>query len=178
MLSAQEIEAELGSGTSHERKLSLFDKLFFTYHEAKRHIREDTVGLENRKLCLELWLNPFSHRLSAMGILPKQVTAGDAEDVKSQLASLDRAVSSILLEKTLERNLLLVQLARGRLERQQNKSDGQKDEKMEKVAKPEDLVRLYDILSQVQILHSCLHLSGWRLPTIIDTLDPPFAERF
>lgn len=75
-----------------------------------------------------------------------QVTAGEAEEVKGQLASLDRLVSCLLLERTVERNQLLVQLATARLDRQLQNS---KEEKGEKLAKPEDLVRLYDTLLQV-----------------------------
>ena len=70
------------------------------------------------------------------------------EDVKVELILLDKAVSSILLQRTIERNLVLVSGAKARLTRQQQ---GLREERGEKPAKPEDLVRLYDILIQVNI---------------------------
>jgi signal recognition particle subunit SRP68 len=73
------------------------------------------------------------------------VRAVSTEDVKEELNSLDKAVSSILLQRTMERNLVLVATAKARLIRQQHML---KEEKGEKPAKPEDLVRLYDILIQ------------------------------
>lgn len=56
-------------------------------------------------------------------------------------------MSSILLQRTIERNLVLVAGAKARLARQQQ---GLREEKGEKPAKPEDLVRLFDILCQVR----------------------------
>lgn len=76
------------------------------------------------------------------------------EDVKEELISLDKAVSSILLQRTIERNLVLVAGAKARLTRQQQ---GLREERGEKPAKPEDLVRLYDILIQV----NPFELSAW-----------------
>lgn len=69
------------------------------------------------------------------------------EDVREELTLLDMAVSSILLQRTIERNLVLVAGAKARLARQQQ---GLCEEKGEKLAKPEDLVRLFDILCQVR----------------------------
>ncbi len=83
-----------------------------------------------------------------------QVRAVSTEDVKEELNSLDKAVSSILLQRTMERNLVLVATAKARLIRQQHTL---KEEKGEKPAKPEDLVRLYDILIQVRVLKTVLH---------------------
>ena len=77
-----------------------------------------------------------------------QVRAVSTEDVKEELTLLDKAVSSILLQRTIERNLVLVTAAKARLARQQQ---GLREEKGEKPAKPEHLVRLYDILIQVNI---------------------------
>jgi len=76
-----------------------------------------------------------------------QERAVSTEDVKEELILLDKAVSSILLQRTIERNLVLVAGAKVRLARQQQ---GLREEKGEKPAKPEDLVRLHDILIQVK----------------------------
>ncbi|KAL3701446.1 hypothetical protein R1sor_019468 [Riccia sorocarpa] len=117
ILKGQELlkELEATAPTNTEKKLSIFDKLFIAYHDAKRHIRDDLA------------------------------VAGTAEDVREELNGLDRAVSSILLQRTIERNLFLVTNAKARLARAQK---GLREEKGEKPAKPEDLVRLYDTLIQ------------------------------
>jgi signal recognition particle subunit SRP68 len=116
ILKGQQLERDLKeSQLPAEKKLTTYDKMFVAYQDAKRHIREDLVR------------------------------AVSTEDVKEELNSLDKAVSSILLQRTMERNLVLVATAKARLIRQQHML---KEEKGEKPAKPEDLVRLYDILIQ------------------------------
>lgn len=50
----------------------------------------------------------------------------------------------MLGQRTIERNQLLVKIAKSKLVRRH-------DEKNEKVTKPEELVRLYDLLLQVSI---------------------------
>ncbi|KAL2649483.1 hypothetical protein R1flu_017611 [Riccia fluitans] len=117
ILKGQELLKELEATvpSNTEKKLSTFDKLFIAYHDAKRHIRDDLA------------------------------VAGTAEDVREELNGLDRTVSSILLQRTIERNLILVTNAKARLARAQK---GLREEKGEKPAKPEDLVRLYDTLIQ------------------------------
>lgn len=113
ILKVQELEADL-AGANYERKLSTYDKIFVTYQEVKRQIRDD------------------------------KVTAGNAEDVKEELTSLERAVTSLLLQRTMERNLVLVEAAKTKLERQ-NQGIGLKEEK---ATRPEDLIRLFDTLIQ------------------------------
>lgn len=71
-----------------------------------------------------------------------QVTAGNAENVKDDLNGLDKAVSAVLVQRTIERNQLLVTIAKSKLSRNP-------DDKGEKCTKPEELVRLYDLLIQV-----------------------------
>ncbi|KAJ7549597.1 hypothetical protein O6H91_07G059500 [Diphasiastrum complanatum] len=97
-----------------DKKFTFYDKIFMAYQDAKRHIRDDLV------------------------------TAGGAEDMREDLIGLDKAVSCILLQRTIERNSLLVSLAKNRLRHQQ----GLSDERTEKPTKPEELVRLYDLLIQ------------------------------
>ena len=65
------------------------------------------------------------------------MVAGGSEDVRGGLAALERAVGGLLLERTLDRNLALVQQAQARM--------GEK----EKPTRPEDLVRLHDTCMQV-----------------------------
>ncbi|KAK7316861.1 hypothetical protein RJT34_00621 [Clitoria ternatea] len=69
------------------------------------------------------------------------VTAGSAESVKDDLNGLDKAVSTVLGERTIERNLLLVKVAKSKFAKR-------RDDKHEKITKPEELVRLYDLLLQ------------------------------
>lgn len=72
-----------------------------------------------------------------------QASAGSAENVKDDLNGLDKAVSAVLGQRTIERNQLLVSIAKSKLTRR-------RDDKNEKVTKPEELVRLYDLLLQVR----------------------------
>ncbi|KAK1294773.1 hypothetical protein QJS10_CPA16g01235 [Acorus calamus] len=115
ILKAQELEKELhGSAADSmpsEKKLAMFDKIFSAYHDARSCIRNDLV------------------------------TAGNTENVKDDLNGLDKAVSSLLGQRTIERNQLLVSIAKSRLTRY-------RDDKGDKATKPEELVRLYDLLIQ------------------------------
>ncbi|KAG9443293.1 hypothetical protein H6P81_014633 [Aristolochia fimbriata] len=69
------------------------------------------------------------------------VTAGEADNVKDDLSGLDKAISNVLSMCTVERNQLLISSAKSKLAKH-------RDEKSEKVTKPEELVRLYDLLIQ------------------------------
>ncbi|XP_074316501.1 uncharacterized protein LOC141652801 [Silene latifolia] len=115
ILKAQELEKDLQGPTADtlhgEKKLSVYDKIFTAYHDARSSIRNDLV------------------------------TAGSAENVKDDLNGLDKAVSAVLGQRTIERNQLLVKIAKSKLTRS-------RDDKNEKVTKPEELVRLYDLLLQ------------------------------
>ncbi|XP_059291456.1 uncharacterized protein LOC132044933 [Lycium ferocissimum] len=115
ILKAQELEKDIhGSAADSlpaEKKLLLYDKIFAAYHEARSCIRNDLV------------------------------TAANSENVKDELSGLDKAIGAILGQRTIERNQLLVKIAKSKL----NKV---RDDKNEKVAKPEELVRLYDLLLQ------------------------------
>ncbi|CAF1921440.1 unnamed protein product [Brassica napus] len=115
ILKAQELEKDLQGPTAEslpaEKKLTIFDKLFTAYNDARNTIRSDLVS------------------------------AGNAESVKDELNGLDKAVGAVLGQRTIERNQLLVKIAKSKLNRK-------RDEKNEKVTKPEELVRLYDLLLQ------------------------------
>lgn len=76
-----------------------------------------------------------------------QASAGNSESMKDDLSGLDKAIGAILGQRTIERNQLLVSIAISKL----NKV---RDDKNEKVTKPEELVRLYDLLLQVITHHS------------------------
>ena len=65
--------------------------------------------------------------------------------MKDDLNGLDTAVCAVLGQRTIERNQLLVTVAKSKLTRR-------RDGKNEKVTKPEELVRLYDLL-QVNYLY-------------------------
>ncbi|MCO5602232.1 hypothetical protein L7F22_056360 [Adiantum nelumboides] len=119
IVKGQQLEKELGASKttlSAEKKLSVFDKIFGAYQDARRHIRED---------------------LSA---------AGSADGVKDNLNGLDKAVSCILLQQTMNRNLVLVTISKSRFSKQQQHL--LKEEKSDKSTKPQELVRLYDLLVQ------------------------------
>lgn len=115
ILKAQELEKDLrGSAADSvpaEKKLAMFDKIFSAYHDARSCIRNDLT------------------------------TAGNAENVKDDLNGLDKAVSVVLGQRTIERNLLLVTIAKSKFAKH-------RDDKGEKITKPEELVRLYDLLIQ------------------------------
>ncbi|XP_010908216.1 uncharacterized protein [Elaeis guineensis] len=115
ILKAQELEKDLRGSAADlvpaEKKLAMFDKIFSAYHDARSCIRNDLAA------------------------------AGNAENVKDDLNGLDKAVSAILGQRTIERNLLLVTIAKSKFTKH-------RDDKGEKITKPEELVRLYDLLIQ------------------------------
>ncbi|XP_062027077.1 uncharacterized protein LOC133743225 isoform X1 [Rosa rugosa] len=115
ILKAQDLEKDvLGSSANSlptEKRLAIFDKVFTAYHEARSCIRSDLVS------------------------------AGSSENVKDDLNGLDKAVSAVLGQRTIERNLLLVSIAKSKLTKR-------RDDKNERTTKPEELVRLYDLLLQ------------------------------
>ncbi|KAK1292128.1 hypothetical protein QJS10_CPB17g01627 [Acorus calamus] len=115
ILKAQELEKELHASAADsmpsEKKLAMFDKIFSAYHDARSCIRKDLV------------------------------TAGNSENVKDDLNGLDKAVSAVLGQRTIERNQLLVSIAKSRFTRY-------RDDKGDKATKPEELVRLFDLLIQ------------------------------
>ncbi|WVZ21845.1 hypothetical protein V8G54_000389 [Vigna mungo] len=114
-LSPNELEKDIHGPSADsipaDKRLVIFDKIFSAYHEARGYIRADLA------------------------------TTGSAESVKDDLNGLDKAVSAVLGERTIERNLLLVKVAKSKLAKRH-------DDKNEKVTKPEELVRLYDLLLQ------------------------------
>ncbi|KAJ0985271.1 hypothetical protein J5N97_003627 [Dioscorea zingiberensis] len=115
ILKAQELEKDLHGPVTDslpsEKRLAMFDKLFSAYHDARSCIRNDLVA------------------------------AGNAENVKDDLNGLDKAVSAVLGQRTIERNQLLVAIAKSKFTKN-------RDDKSEKITKPEELVRLYDLLIQ------------------------------
>ncbi|KAL5982923.1 hypothetical protein ACLOJK_017002 [Asimina triloba] len=141
ILKAQELEKGLHDSAvdslPSEKKLAIFDKIFAAYHEARSCIRNDLV------------------------------TAGNNESVKDDLNGLDKAVSAVLGQRTIERNQLLVTIAKSKLTRNRN-------DKNEKVTKPEELVRLYDLLIQNTQDLSDLVSSGRETKTEVSA----FAEEY
>ncbi|KAK4410706.1 Signal recognition particle subunit SRP68 [Sesamum angolense] len=115
ILKAQELEKDInGPGADSvpaEKKLVIFDKIFAAYNEARSCIRNDLAN------------------------------TGNSENVKDDLSGLDKAIGAVLGERTIERNQLLVRMAKSKLSKV-------RDDKNEKVTKPEELVRLYDLLLQ------------------------------
>ncbi|KAK9117708.1 hypothetical protein Sjap_016655 [Stephania japonica] len=115
ILKAQELEKDLNASAADslpaEKKLVTFDKIFAAYNDARTSIRNDLA------------------------------TAGNAENVKDDLNGLDKAVSAVLGQRTIERNQLLVTIAKSKFSKN-------RDDKSEKATKPEGLVRLYDLLIQ------------------------------
>ncbi|KAM3273705.1 hypothetical protein ACQJBY_043100 [Aegilops geniculata] len=115
ILKAQQLERDLNGAATEpipaDKKLAIFDKLFSAYHEARSCIRNDLAS------------------------------AGSAENIRDELNGLDKAVSAVLGLRTIERNQLLVSIAKSKFAKH-------RDEKNEKITKPEELVRLYDLLIQ------------------------------
>ncbi|KAL8095828.1 uncharacterized protein LOC141692615 [Apium graveolens] len=115
ILKAQELEKDLhgpkGESVPAEKRVVIFDKIFAAYHEARSSIRNDLAN------------------------------AGNSEIMKDDLSGLDKAIGTVLGQRTIERNQLLVSIAKSKL----NKS---RDDKNDRATKPEELVRLYDLLLQ------------------------------
>ncbi|KAJ0536745.1 putative signal recognition particle subunit SRP68 [Helianthus annuus] len=105
----KELNDRMEGALPAEKRLAVFDKIFTAYNEARGSIRSDLA------------------------------TAGSSENVKDDLSGLDKAIGAVLLQRTVERNQLLVSIAKSKLSKAQN----------EKVTKPEELVRLFDLLLQV-----------------------------
>uniref|UniRef100_A0A0E0E3J0 Signal recognition particle subunit SRP68 n=1 Tax=Oryza meridionalis TaxID=40149 RepID=A0A0E0E3J0_9ORYZ len=115
ILKAQQLEKDLNGANTEsvpaDKKLGIFDKIFSAYHDARSCIRNDLAS------------------------------AGNAENIRDELNGLDKAVSAVLGFRTIERNQLLVSIAKSKFTKH-------RDEKNEKITKPEELVRLYDLLIQ------------------------------
>ena len=101
---------------SADRGLAIYDKAFMAYNDAKQHLRDEMAATS-----------------SVQG-------GSEATDRMMQIKLSDRALSVMLLEKTIERNKFLVASATAKL------AGEIKLEKGEKVARPEDLVHLYNTL--------------------------------
>ncbi|CAA0811302.1 signal recognition particle-related / SRP-related [Striga hermonthica] len=115
ILKAQELEKDVNGSAAEsvpaEKKLVIFDKIFAAYNEARSYIRHDLAN------------------------------SGNSESMKDDLSGLDKAIGAVLGKRTIERNQLLVSIAKSKLSKA-------RDDKNEKVTKPEELVRLYDLLLQ------------------------------
>ncbi|CAK9177484.1 unnamed protein product [Ilex paraguariensis] len=115
ILKARELEKDLHGPAANslpaEKRLIMFDKLFSAYHDARSCIRSDLA------------------------------TACNSESMKDDLSGLDKAIAAVLGQRTIERNQLLVSIAK-------NKLNKVRDDKNEKVTKPDELVRLFDLLLQ------------------------------
>ncbi|XP_020249954.1 probable E3 ubiquitin-protein ligase RHG1A [Asparagus officinalis] len=83
------------------------------------------------------------HRISGCKKLIRNdlAAASNDENVKDELNGLDKAVSAVLGQRTIERDQLRVIVAKSKFSKQ-------RDDKGEKIMKPEELVRLYDLLIQ------------------------------
>ncbi|KAI3519001.1 hypothetical protein L1887_07961 [Cichorium endivia] len=66
---------------------------------------------------------------------------GNSENMKDDLSGLDKAMGCVPRQRTIDCNQLLVSVAKSKLSKT-------RDEKNEKVTKPEELVRLNDLLLQ------------------------------
>ncbi|KAH7278375.1 hypothetical protein KP509_38G038400 [Ceratopteris richardii] len=110
---------------------------------------EKDLGESVATLPLEKRVNVFDKIFSAYQdarrhIREDMVSAGSSDGVKDNLNGLDKAVSCILLQQTMKRNQLLVTMYKNRISKQQQHPS--KDEKGDKSVKPQELVRLYDLL--------------------------------
>ena len=101
---------------SADRGLAIYDKAFMAYNDAKQHLRDEMAAASSVQGGSESTTRIMEIKLS------------------------DRALSVLLLEKTIERNKFLVASATAKL------AGEIKLEKGEKVARPEDLVHLYNTL--------------------------------
>ncbi|KAG0487847.1 hypothetical protein HPP92_006658, partial [Vanilla planifolia] len=115
ILKALELEKNLNGPAADslpaEKQLPIYDRIFSAYQEARACIRSDLAA------------------------------AGSADNVKVELNGLDKAVSAALGQRTIERNQLLINIAKSKITKQ-------RDDKSEKITKPRKLVRLFDLLIQ------------------------------
>ncbi|KAG9150865.1 hypothetical protein Leryth_003000 [Lithospermum erythrorhizon] len=110
-----------------------------------QELEKDVTGPKAESLPTEKRLAVFDKIFAAYSdarscIRSDLVNAG-SENLKDDLSGLDKAIGAILGQRTIERNQLLVSIAKSKL----NKT---RDDKNEKITKPEELVRLYDLLLQ------------------------------
>ena len=101
---------------SADRGLAIYDKALMAYNDAKQHLRDEITAASSVQGGLESTTRIMEIKLS------------------------DRALSVLLLEKTIERNKFLVASATAKL------AGDIKLEKGEKATRPEDLVHLYNTL--------------------------------
>ncbi|XP_024524518.1 signal recognition particle subunit SRP68 [Selaginella moellendorffii] len=90
VLKVQNLERELGSSSTAEKKQGLYEKILGGYQEARKNIREDLA------------------------------TAGNADNLRDSLIGLDKAVSCLIFAGTIERARLQLSIAKSRLSRQQD----------------------------------------------------------
>ncbi|KAG9139370.1 hypothetical protein Leryth_025038 [Lithospermum erythrorhizon] len=110
-----------------------------------QELEKDVTGPKAESLPAEKRLVVFDKIFSAYNearscIRSDLVNAG-SENLKDDLSGLDKAIGAILGQRTIERNQLLVSIAKSKLIKA-------RDDKNEKITRPEELVRLYDLLLQ------------------------------
>lgn len=113
---AQLSKVESPATMSSERVLAIYDKAFMAYNDARQHLRDEMTTASS--------------------------TSGSSDSTSRilEIKLADRALATILLERTIERNKFLVASAAAKL------SGEVKLEKGEKMPRPEDLVHLYNTL--------------------------------
>ncbi|KAL9263323.1 Signal recognition particle subunit SRP68-like protein [Drosera capensis] len=110
-----------------------------------QELEKDVEGSTAESLPDKKRLGIFNKILSvyqeARSRIRNDLSMAGSESVKDDLIGLDKAVSAVLGQHTINRNLLLVSIAKSKLSRQS-------DARNRKTSKPEELVRLYDLLLQ------------------------------
>ncbi|EPS71806.1 hypothetical protein M569_02946 [Genlisea aurea] len=99
----------------------------------------DSIHPEKKLAIFEKMFAAYSEARSC--IRNDLAVAGNSENLKDELSGLDKAIGALLGKRTIERYQLLVSIAKSKV----NKI---RDDKNEKVTKPEELVQLYDRLLQ------------------------------
>ncbi|KAI3944328.1 hypothetical protein MKW92_031496 [Papaver armeniacum] len=120
ILKAQELAKDLhgSAAVPAEKKVVMYDKNFAAYHEARSCIRLDLVN------------------------------AGDTENVKDDLSGFDKAVSAVFGQRTIERNQLLVSIAKSKFSRN-------RDDKVEKATNG----ICFELKNQVFRAERCFYLA-------------------
>lgn len=106
--------------------------------ELEKDVKAESLSVEKR---LAVYDKIFSAYNEARSFIRSDLVNAGSENLKDDLGGLDKAIGAILGQRTIERNQLLVSIAKSKL----NKV---RDEKNEKITKPEELIRLYDLLLQ------------------------------
>ncbi|KXJ06382.1 Signal recognition particle subunit SRP68 [Exaiptasia diaphana] len=127
ILHAQQIARELDSAEDADSKMSMYEELLMESKDALQAVKDELKGDTSSG-------KPRSQK---------------SETQVAQLQSLQSYITYVKLSKTTDRNLLMVEAMKKQLPASlQDSSEAVEPDPTKKLTKPEDLVRIYDIILQ------------------------------